>query len=144
MDVKVITAATEIYSINYRDLVSRPGDFGRDFLGRVLPACLFQAADYVAASREHRRIIAEARSLYGKYDVLLTAGFGPAPRLDGHRTANFWRRTCSTPSNVTAGPRWSCATVQPDRAPARHADHRPAVRQGDRVEASHAYERATA
>lgn len=105
LDVKVIIAESEIFSIHYRDLVERPGDFGRDFLGRILPACLFQAPDYVAASREHRRIIAESRKLYDKYDVLLTAGFGPAPRLDAHKTLNFWQRSnVFTPSNVTAGP----------------------------------------
>jgi aspartyl-tRNA(Asn)/glutamyl-tRNA(Gln) amidotransferase subunit A len=105
IDVKVIIAESEIYSINYKDLVERPGDFGRDFLGRILPACLFQAPDYVAASREHRRMIAEARTLYGKYDVLLTTGFGPAPRLDSHRTIAFWQgRNIFTPSNVMAGP----------------------------------------
>lgn len=105
LDVKVIIAETELFSIHYRELAARPGDFGRDFLGRVLPACLFQSADYVAASREHRRIIHESRRLYEKYDVLLTAGFGPAPRLDAHRTVNFWKRSnVFTPSNVTAGP----------------------------------------
>lgn len=105
LDVKVIIAESEIFSIHYRQLVARPGDFGRDFLGRALPACLFQSADYVTASREHRRIIHEARRLYEKYDVLLTAGFGPAPRLDAHRTLNFWQRSnVFTPSNVTAGP----------------------------------------
>src|SRR3970282_1384211 len=105
LDVKVIIAESELFSIHYRELVARPGDFGRDFLGRILPACLFQAADYVAASREHRRIIAEARALFEKHDVLLTAGFGPAPRLDAHRTLNFWQRpNIFTPSNVTAGP----------------------------------------
>jgi aspartyl-tRNA(Asn)/glutamyl-tRNA(Gln) amidotransferase subunit A len=105
MDVKVVIAETEIFSINHSDLARRPGDFGRDFLGRVLPACLFQAADYVAASREHRRIINESRALYAQYDVLLSAGFGPAPRLDAHRTASFWQRpSIFTPSNVTAGP----------------------------------------
>jgi aspartyl-tRNA(Asn)/glutamyl-tRNA(Gln) amidotransferase subunit A len=105
IDVKVIIAESEIYSINYKDLVERPGDFGRDFLGRILPACLFQAPDYVAATREHRRMIAEARTLYGKYDVLLTTGFGPAPRLDSHRTIAFWQgRNIFTPSNVMAGP----------------------------------------
>lgn len=105
LDVKVIIAESEIFSIHYQDLVARPGDFGRDFLGRILPACLFQAPDYVAASREHRRIIAESRKLYDKYDVLLTAGFGPAPRLDAHKTLNFWQRSnVFTPSNVTAGP----------------------------------------
>jgi aspartyl-tRNA(Asn)/glutamyl-tRNA(Gln) amidotransferase subunit A len=105
LDVKVIIAESEIFSIHYRDLVARPGAFGRDFLGRALPACLFQSADYVAASREHRRIIHESRRLYEKYDVLLTAGFGPAPRLDAHKTVNFWQRSnVFTPSNVTAGP----------------------------------------
>ena len=89
----------------FQTLLEVPHDFGRDFLGRILPACLFQAADYVAASREHRRIVTEARALYARYDVLLTAGFGPAPRLDAHRTVNFWQRSnVFTPSNVTAGP----------------------------------------
>ena len=105
LDVKVIIAETEIFSIHYQDLVTRPGDFGRDILGRMLPACLFQATDYVAASREHRRMILEGRGLYDKYDILLTAGFGPAPRLDAFRTTNFWQRSnVFTPSNVTAGP----------------------------------------
>lgn len=105
LDVKVIIAESEIFAIHYKELVERPGDFGRDFLGRILPACLFQAPDYIAASREHRRIIAEAQPLYEKYDVLLTAGFGPAPRIDAHKTLNFWQRSnVFTPSNVTAGP----------------------------------------
>jgi len=104
-DTKVVIAESEIYSIHYDNLKSRPGDFGRDFLGRVLPACLFQSSDYVQASREHRRIIAEMQPLYRKYDVLLAAGFGPAPRLDAHKTANFWQKTnVFTPSNVTGGP----------------------------------------
>ena len=105
LDVKIIVAETEMFSIQHKDLAARPGAYGRDFLGRALPACLFQAADYVAASREHRRIVLESRSLYDKYDVLLTAGFGPAPRLDAHKTLNFWQRSnVFTPSNVTAGP----------------------------------------
>ena len=104
-DTKVLIGEAEIYAIHYDNLKSRPGDFGRDFLGRILPACLFQASDYVQASREHRRIIAAIRPLYQKYDVLLTAGFGPAPRLDAHRTANFWQRpNVFTPSNVFGGP----------------------------------------
>ena len=104
-DTKVVIAESEIYSIHYDNLRTRPGDFGRDFLGRVLPACLFQSSDYVQASREHRRIIAETRPLYEHYDVLLTAGFGPAPRLDAHRTVNFWQKTnVFTPSNVIGGP----------------------------------------
>ena len=104
-DTKVIIAESEIYSIHYDNLVARPGDFGRDFLGRVLPACLFQSSDYVQASREHRRIIASIQPLYAKYDVLLAAGFGPAPRLDAHKTVNFWQKSnVFTPSNVWGGP----------------------------------------
>jgi aspartyl-tRNA(Asn)/glutamyl-tRNA(Gln) amidotransferase subunit A len=104
-DTKVIIGESEIYSIHYENLKSRPGDFGRDFLGRALPACLFQSSDYVQASREHRRIMAAVKPLYAKYDVLLAAGFGPAPRLDAHKTANFWQKTnVFTPSNVWGGP----------------------------------------
>jgi aspartyl-tRNA(Asn)/glutamyl-tRNA(Gln) amidotransferase subunit A len=145
LDVKVIIAESELFSIHYRELVARPGDFGRDFLGRILPACLFQAADYVAASREHRRIIAEARALHVKHDVLLTAGFGPAPRLDAHRTLNFWQRpNVFTPSNVTAGPALElCIGFSAASLPlgmqiiGRPFDEATVLRAG------HAYERAT-
>ena len=104
-DVKIIIAESEIYSIHQKDLLSRPGDFGRDFLGRALPACLFQASDYVQALREHRRYIADMQPLLKKYDVLLTAGFGPAPRLEDYRVTNFWRKSNAfTPSNAARTP----------------------------------------
>ncbi|HZN24325.1 MAG TPA: amidase [Burkholderiales bacterium] len=105
LDVKVIIAESEIFAIHQADLVSRPGDFGRDFLGRALPACLFEGIDYVQALREHRRYMSEMKPLYEKYDVLVTCGFGPAPRLDAHRTLNFWQRSNAfTPSNVARSP----------------------------------------
>jgi aspartyl-tRNA(Asn)/glutamyl-tRNA(Gln) amidotransferase subunit A len=105
MDVKVIIAESELFAVHYDNLVARPGDFGRDFLGRALPACLFTAADYVQALREHRRFLAEMKPLYDRYDVLLTCGFGPAPPLDAHRTTAFWKRSnVFTPSNVARNP----------------------------------------
>jgi aspartyl-tRNA(Asn)/glutamyl-tRNA(Gln) amidotransferase subunit A len=105
MDIKVIIAETELFAIHYDDLVRRPGHFGRDFLGRVLPACLFQSVDYVQALREHRRYLAEMKSAFANHDVLLTIGFGPAPRLDAHSTPSFWRRSnVFTPSNVGRTP----------------------------------------
>jgi len=59
----------------------------------------------VQALREHRRYLAEMKPLVEQYDVLLTCGFGPAPRLDEHRTVNFWRRgNAFTPSNVARTP----------------------------------------
>jgi aspartyl-tRNA(Asn)/glutamyl-tRNA(Gln) amidotransferase subunit A len=105
LDIKIVIAESEIFAIHHDNLITRPGDFGRDFLGRVLPACLFQAVDYVQALREHRRYMAEMKPLYAKYDVLLTCGMGPAPRLDAHRTPNFWRKSnVFTPSNVARSP----------------------------------------
>jgi aspartyl-tRNA(Asn)/glutamyl-tRNA(Gln) amidotransferase subunit A len=105
LDIKVIIAESELFAIHHKDLVSRPGDFGRDFLGRVLPACLFQSFDYVDALREHRRYIAQMKPIFEQHDVLLTCGFGPAPRLDGHSTQSFWRRSnVFTPSNVARTP----------------------------------------
>jgi aspartyl-tRNA(Asn)/glutamyl-tRNA(Gln) amidotransferase subunit A len=104
-DVKVTIAETEIFSIHARDLVARPGDFGEDFLARVLPACVFQSTDYVQASREHRRMLAEAEPLWKKYDALLSVVFGPAPRLDAHSPLNFWRRPNANPmANILGGP----------------------------------------
>ena len=105
LDIKVIIAESEIFAIHQDNLIARPGDFGRDFLGRALPACLFQASDYVQALREHRRYMAEMKPLCEKYDILLTCGFGPAPRLDAHKTLNFWQRSNTfTPSNVARTP----------------------------------------
>ncbi|RPI41933.1 MAG: amidase [Betaproteobacteria bacterium] len=104
-DVKVVLAETEIYTINYPDLVARPGDFGEDFLSRALPACLFQSSDYVAASREQRRMIEEMTPLWQRYDALLSVVFGPAPRLDAHHPLNFWARPNANPmANVLGCP----------------------------------------
>lgn len=104
-DVKVVLAETEIYTINYPDLATRPGDFGEDFLSRALPACLFQSTDYVNASREQRRMLQEAAPLWKKYDALISVVFGPAPRLDAHNPINFWARPNANPmANVFGCP----------------------------------------
>ena len=105
MDVKIIIAESELFSIHHQDLAARPGDFGRDFLGRALPACLFESLDYVQALREHRRYLADMKPVFDRFDVLLTCGFGAAPRLDAHRTVSFWQRSnVFTPSNVGRTP----------------------------------------
>jgi aspartyl-tRNA(Asn)/glutamyl-tRNA(Gln) amidotransferase subunit A len=103
--VKITGAESELYAVHEQALRTRLNDFGADFLGRVLGALLISGSDYVQASRQRRRMIAEMASLYGRYDVLLTAGPGPAPRLDAWRTLNFWQRSSvTTPFNVTGGP----------------------------------------
>ncbi len=105
-DVKVTIAESELLAVHENALRTRPGDFGEDFLGRVLPALLISGRDYVQAQRERRRMLAEMAPVYANYDVLVTATAGaPAPRLGTWRTIEFWKRpSLTTPFNVTGGP----------------------------------------
>src|SRR6516225_899238 len=105
-DVKITIAESELLAVHEQALRTRPGDFGEDFLGRVLPAVLISSRDYIQAQRERRRMLAEMAPVYANYDVLVTAGAGgPAPRLGTWRTLEFWRRaSLTTPFNVTGGP----------------------------------------
>lgn len=104
-DVKITGAESELYAVHEPALRTRLGDFGEDFLGRTLGALLISGADYVQASRWRRVLVAEMAPLYAKYDVLVTAGPGPAPRLESWRTINFWQRaSLTTPFNVLGGP----------------------------------------
>jgi len=105
-DVKITIAESELLAVHEHALRTRPGDFGEDFLGRVLPAVLITGRDYIQAHRERRRMLAEMAPVYADYDVLVTAtAGGPAPRLETWRTIEFWRRaSLTTPFNVTGGP----------------------------------------
>ena len=104
-DVKVTIAESELFAIHADQLRVRPQDFGSDFRGRVLSACLMSSADYVSAQRERRTMLAEMSPLYEKYDVLVTAGVAPAGRLGTHQTVSFWQKpSIATPFNVTGGP----------------------------------------
>jgi len=103
--VKVIIAESEIFAIHQKNLIGRPADFGADIRSRMLPAVLFQGIDYVQAMREHRRMVAEMRPLYEKYDAFITAGQGEAPRLDAYRSLSFWQKpNLFTASNVASQP----------------------------------------
>ncbi len=103
--VKITGAESELYSVHEPVLRRRLNDFGADFLGRAMGALLISGGDYMRASRQRRLMIAEMQPLYGKYDALLTAGPGPAARLDAWRTINFWQRnSVTTPFNCTGGP----------------------------------------
>ncbi len=104
-DIKVVIAESEIFSIHQDNLIRTPEKFGRDFLGRALPACLFQSADYVQALREHRRYLDELLPVFGQFDILLASGFGPAPRFEDYRSENFWLKSnVCTPANTGRTP----------------------------------------
>jgi aspartyl-tRNA(Asn)/glutamyl-tRNA(Gln) amidotransferase subunit A len=85
--IKVVTAESELLSVHERNLRSRPGDFGEDFLGRVLPACLLTARDYLNSQRERRLAIAEMEPIYAAHDVI--ACIGPARRRNWVRGEPF-------------------------------------------------------
>jgi aspartyl-tRNA(Asn)/glutamyl-tRNA(Gln) amidotransferase subunit A len=103
--VKITGAESELFAVHEPVLRARLNDFGADFLGRALGALLITGPDYMQASRQRRVMIAEMAPLYARYDVLVTAGPGPATRLNSWRTLNFWRNNNITaPFNVTGGP----------------------------------------
>jgi aspartyl-tRNA(Asn)/glutamyl-tRNA(Gln) amidotransferase subunit A len=104
-DVKIIIGESEIFSVHEKNLRARPHDFSADFRSRVLPSLLFSANDYVQASREHRRMMAEMAPLYEKFDAFVTAGFGEAPLLADYRSVSFWQKPSAlTAWNVTGQP----------------------------------------
>lgn len=105
IDIKLIIAETEIFAIHLKELQRRPGDFGMDFLQRALPACLFTATDYVRASREHRRAARDMTRVFEDFDVLVTVGQGPAPKLNEHDPLAFWHKPSRfKPANVAGAP----------------------------------------
>ncbi len=111
-DVKLLIAESELFSIHSPTLRERPQEFGFDFRGRVIPACLFTADDYVQAQKQRRKLVDAMRPIYDKYDVLIAPStYGPASRLDEHSTVSFWQKPkITTVFNVTAGPALSlCA-----------------------------------
>jgi aspartyl-tRNA(Asn)/glutamyl-tRNA(Gln) amidotransferase subunit A len=144
-DVKITGAESELYAVHEPALRRQLSDFGEDFLGRTLGALLISAADYVQASRWRRVLIAEAAALYAKYDALVTAAPGPAPRLESWRTISFWQKaSVTTPFNVLGGPALvQCIGYTPDGLPlsmqivGRPFDDATVLR------VAHAYEAAT-
>jgi aspartyl-tRNA(Asn)/glutamyl-tRNA(Gln) amidotransferase subunit A len=104
-DVKIIIAESEIFSVHQKNLVARPKDFGADFRSRAFPSVLFTANDYVQATREHRRMMVEMEPLYARFDAVVTAGLGEAPRLTDYRSVSFWQKpSLLTAWNVTGQP----------------------------------------
>jgi aspartyl-tRNA(Asn)/glutamyl-tRNA(Gln) amidotransferase subunit A len=86
-DAWTLIEAPETFSVQREALIARPDDFGAVFHERTLIACLMQSADYVDAQRLRGLMIDEMRPLWEKYDVLFTAGAGPAPRLSPNLAA---------------------------------------------------------
>ncbi|MBW8270092.1 amidase [Caldovatus aquaticus] len=144
-DVKIVGAESELFAVHAENLRRRTGEFGEDFLGRALPAILFDAGDYVQSQRERRAMIAEMAPLYARFDAFVCAAPGPAPRLDAWRTAMFWRQpSLATPFNVLGGPALvQCVGFTADGLPlAMQIAGRP-FEEATVLRIAHAYEQAT-
>jgi aspartyl-tRNA(Asn)/glutamyl-tRNA(Gln) amidotransferase subunit A len=104
-DVRMLIGQSEVLANHHTNLASRIGEFGAEFLRKVLPAMLWTAIDYVQAQRERRRMLDELRPIYAKFDALVTAGAGPAARLDQYDGCGFWSRpNIYNAFNISAGP----------------------------------------
>ncbi len=88
-DVRVLMQESEVFAIHHADLSTRPGDYGRDFLGRALFGCVLGSHVYVQASRERRQMIDQMSGAMKNHDALVTIGPGPASRFDAERTFGF-------------------------------------------------------
>lgn len=147
-DVKNLISESELFCVHQQDLIARAGDFGEIMRSRILAFCLFQAADYVQAQRQRRRMLDEMNPLYERFDVLLTAGPGPAPRLDAHRTIGLhekWEKPKFTAFfSVTGGPALSvCNGFDPEGMPlAMEIGGRP-FDETTVLRAGYAYQQAT-
>ncbi len=145
-DVKITIAESELFEVHSGALRSRPGDFGEDFLGRVLGASLISGSDYVAAQRERRVMLTEFAAVWRRYDALLCPTTpGTAPEFGVWRTELFWQKASfTTPFNISAGPALSVCMGFDSGLPlalqiaGRPFDDATVLRIG------HAYEQATA
>jgi aspartyl-tRNA(Asn)/glutamyl-tRNA(Gln) amidotransferase subunit A len=144
--VKLTMGESEIFSVNYPDLLKRPGDFGHDFRSRTIPACLISGVDYMQASRLRRQMMAEMDAVYKDYDVLITAGQGPAPVFPAYNSISNWTGAkASVHHNVVCGPSVSiCNGFDPDGLPVSLMISGRPFDEGTVLNAAHAFEKATA
>jgi aspartyl-tRNA(Asn)/glutamyl-tRNA(Gln) amidotransferase subunit A len=145
-DVKITIAESELFEVHSAALRARPGDFGEDFLGRVLGAVLMTGGDYVAAQRERRAMMAEFDTLWGLFDaVVCPTAPSPAAPFGAWRTEMFWRKASfTTPFNISGGPALStCMGFEAGLPLALQIAGRP-FDDATVLRIGHAYERATA
>ena len=98
--IRILLTECEIFSRHQHILQRDPLIYGDHFLGRILAAVLFSSADHLAAQRERRVVINEFNELHRTYDAVLTAGSGPAPRMDSHKNIGA-KQKWSSPSMGT-------------------------------------------
>lgn len=147
-DVKNLISEAELFSVHQQLLGERAHELGEIMRSRILAFCTFQAADYVQAQRQRQRLVRHVQALYGAYDLFLTAGPGPAARLDAHRQLGLsdkWEKPKFTAfASVTGGPALAlCSGFDGNGMPlAIELSGRP-FDDASVLRAGHAYQQAT-
>ena len=90
-DVKNVISEAELFAVHQQDLIERAGDYGEIMRSRILAFCVFQAADYVQAQRQRRRMLDEMQPLYERYDVFVNAGPGSGAASRGQPAGGLER-----------------------------------------------------
>jgi aspartyl-tRNA(Asn)/glutamyl-tRNA(Gln) amidotransferase subunit A len=108
---KVINWA-ESYSIHEKDFLERSALMGQALREKMMSGFTVRAADYLAATRLRRTLVASTDALVRSCDALLIAGaFHIAPRFDEPDTITpFTSDTATTVFNVTGHPAMSICT----------------------------------
>lgn len=101
-----IIALCEAFAIHAETLRHQPDLYGEVFRYRMMPGGLVAGADYVAAQRQLRRLIARSMAVFEDVDAVVTATtFGGAPVITGMRpVSNFADPPLTPPFNVTQWP----------------------------------------
>lgn len=100
----------EAYAIHEEDLKTRPLDYGRLTMARIMLGAYISSADLVQAQRLRRELSQEINSIFLKqYDVLLApSSMTPAPRIDAPQKGFPLAWPMQTmPFNVTGNPAMS-------------------------------------
>ena len=147
-DVKNLISGAELFSVHQALLARRAGELGAIMRSRILGFCTLQAADYVQAQRQRRRLLARIEALYADYELFLLPGPGPAMPLAQHRTLGLtekWEKPkLPAFASVTGGPALTvCDGFDSQGLPlAMELVGRP-LEDGRVLAAGHAYQQAT-
>ncbi len=103
---------SESYSIHEQDFLERSALMGQALREKMMCGFTVRAADYLAATRLRRTLVAATDALVRSCDALLIAGaFHVAPRFDEPDTVTpFTADTATTVFNVTGHPALSICT----------------------------------
>ncbi|MDQ8726643.1 amidase [Bradyrhizobium sp. LHD-71] len=112
---KVINWA-ESFSIHEKDFLERSALMGQALREKMMSGFTTRAADYLAATRLRRTLIASTDAVVRSCDALLIAGaFHVAPRFEDEETISpFTADTATTVFNVTGHPALSICTGYDD------------------------------